>query len=185
MFRQNGIQWYAYVWVNPPRAMKRPSRGAEGPTFLFIKIESWNFIRIYGEKWYAYIWVDSHMSCNTAPLGGRRPPLLKTFLFIKTEDWNLVSILFIQNEIQWYAYVLVNFPQSRETALIWGRRPHFFVNQYRKLKFRTNIWRTMICDTTTTFMFFFTRQRRVYQLVSNRGAKQLESGWDVISIWAS
>ena len=154
MFIQNGIQWYAYVWVNPPRAMKRPSRGAEGPTFLFIKIESWNFIRIYGEKWYAYIWVDSHMSRNTALLGGRRPPLLKTFLFIKIEDWNLVCILFIQNEIQYYAYVWVNSPQGRETALTWGRRPHFFVYQDRKLKFGTNIWRTMICDTTTTFMFF-------------------------------
>ena len=105
LFIQNEIQWYAYVWVNPPRATKRPLRGAEGPTFLFIKIESWNFICIYGEKWYAYMWVDSHMSRKTALLGGRRPPFFKTFLFIKIEDWNLVCILLIRNEIQWYAYV--------------------------------------------------------------------------------
>ena len=141
---QNGIQWYAYVWVNPPRATRRPLRGAEGPTFLFIKIESWNFICIYGVKWYAYMWGDSHMSRKTALLGGRRPPLFKTFLFIKIEDWNLVCILFLQNEIQWYAYVWVSAPQDRKTALAWGRWPHFLVYQDKKLKFGTNIWRVMI-----------------------------------------
>ena len=144
LFIQNEIQWYAYVRINPPRAVKRPLREAEGPTFLFIKIESWNLIRTYGKKWYAYMQVDPHMDRKTALLEGRRPHLFKTFLFIKIEDWNLVGILFLQNEIQWYAYVWVSAPQGRETALAWVRWPYFLVYQDKKLKFGTNIWRIMI-----------------------------------------
>ena len=117
----------------------------EGPTFLFIKLESWNFIRISGEKFKLYMWVDSHMDRQRALLEGRRPQSFKTFfLFFKTEDWNLVCIMFIQNQIQWYAYVWFNPPKGRETALAWGRRPHLLVYQDRKLKFGINIWRIII-----------------------------------------
>ena len=39
-------------------AAKWPLQGVEGPTFLFIKIDSRNLVRIYRDIWYAYMWVN-------------------------------------------------------------------------------------------------------------------------------
>ena len=41
-------------------------------TFLFIKIEAWNLVRIYVVKWYAYKWVNSSIARETALTGGRK-----------------------------------------------------------------------------------------------------------------
>ena len=77
---------YMYGLTPPPRAGKRPWHGAEDPTFLIIKIEIWNLVRIYGVKIYEYIQVNSPMDRETALCGGPKVPFFKSFLFVKVES---------------------------------------------------------------------------------------------------
>ena len=50
-------------------------------TFLFIKIEGWYSVRIYGVKWYAYMWANSSMARETALAGGRKAKVPPTSHF--------------------------------------------------------------------------------------------------------
>ena len=78
-------------------AVKRPLEGARAPrfkTFLFIKLEAWNLVRMYKVKWYTYMWANSPMARQMALAGGRRRrfPHFIFFLFIKIKGWNLICM---------------------------------------------------------------------------------------------
>ena len=65
------------------RAAKRPLRGAKGPTFLFIKIESWNLVRINWGEWYGYICVLTILWTMKRPLRrAEGPPFQNYFIYL-------------------------------------------------------------------------------------------------------
>ena len=148
--------------VNSLRAAKWPFCGAEGPTFLFIKIESWNLVRINGGLWYAYMCVNSPMDRVTALAGGRRPPFSKLFIYLDTS----LKFRMHTSHIKRNTMIVTT---GDKTDKRWQRE----VPGDKLTTDDDEVQRVTTGDDgvkvqqTCFFFTLFTRQRRVYQLVHN------------------
>ena len=143
------------------RAVKRHLRGAEGPTFLFIKIESWNLVRTNGGKWYACMCVNSPMDRETALAGERRPPLFKTFFIYQDRS---LKFRMHTAHIKWNTMIVTT---GDKTDNRWQR----VVPGDKLTTGDDGVQRVTTGDDgvkvqQTRFFTLFTRQRRVYQLVN-------------------